>query len=293
MFPSLFADLASVVSGLVIVGDFNDHIDYRPFPCVKQLQTLFSDNCLTQLIRDPTHCRSDILDWILARENSGSVSQSKLHSTCFSDHDAIVSLTALNTSLTYCPGVNSRNPRKIQLRCKLTSRTFFSTKLPHCSDSELADRYSEGLHRVLDQHDPLASRKVARRLSAPLRTERIRTVKRELRQAKRKLQSSGLTISYGTVYHRTTQPACIKQRDSTTMMWYVTLLLLNSCVMFQTSCSVKRKRPLPDNIPSSKLSLILHPFIENKKKRCSQTCPKKTQHNKYATKQQQQQQQQQ
>ena len=57
---------------------------------VKQLQTLFSDNCLTQLIHDSTHCRGHILDWMVVRENNGSVSQRNVLSTSFSDHDAIV-----------------------------------------------------------------------------------------------------------------------------------------------------------------------------------------------------------
>ena len=47
---------------------------------------------------------------------------------------------------------------------------------------------------VLDQHAPLASRKVTNRPSAPWRTDSVRTAKRELRQAERKWRSSGLTV---------------------------------------------------------------------------------------------------
>ena len=101
-FSGLVAYLASGTGESVIVGDFNYHFDCTSCPHVKQLQTLFSDNCLTQLIHDPTHYRGHILDWMVVRENNGSVSQCNVLSTSFSDHDAIVGLTALNNSLTHC-----------------------------------------------------------------------------------------------------------------------------------------------------------------------------------------------
>ena len=53
-FSGLVAYLASWTGESVIVGDFNYHFDYTSCPHVKKLQTLFSDNCLTQLIHDPT-----------------------------------------------------------------------------------------------------------------------------------------------------------------------------------------------------------------------------------------------
>ena len=64
----LVAYLAIGTGKSVIVGDFNYHFDCTSCPHVKQLQTLFNDNCLTQLIHDPTHCCGHILDWMVVRE---------------------------------------------------------------------------------------------------------------------------------------------------------------------------------------------------------------------------------
>ena len=129
------------------------------------------------------------------RENNGSVSQCNVLSTSFSDHDAIVGLTTLNSSLTDCRVVSSRNLRKINsAETEADIQHLLDTELADCTDIELADRYSAGLRRVLDQHAPLTSRKVANRPSAPWRTDSVRTAKRELRQAKRKWRSSGLTV---------------------------------------------------------------------------------------------------
>ena len=179
----------------MIVGDFNYHFDCSSCTHVKQLQTLFSDNCLTQLIHDPTHCRGHILNWMVVRENNGSVSQCNVLSTSFSDHDAIVGLTTLNSSLTDCRVVSSRNLRKINsAEMEADIQHLLDTELADCTDIKLADRYSAGLRWVLDQHAPLRSRKVANRPSAPWRTDSVRTAKRELRQAERKWRSSGLTV---------------------------------------------------------------------------------------------------
>ena len=194
-FSGLVAYFASGTGESVIVGDFNYHFDCASCPHVKQLQTLFSDNCLTQLIHDPTHCRGHILDWMVVRENNGSVSQCNVLSTSFSDHDAIVGLTTLNSSLTDCRVVSSRNLRKINsAEMEADIQHLLDTELADCTDIELADWYSAGLRRVLDQHAPLTSRKVANRPSAPWRTDSVRTAKRELRQAERKWRSSGLTL---------------------------------------------------------------------------------------------------
>ena len=193
-FSGLVAHLASGTSESVIV-DFNYHFDCTSCPHVKQLQTLFNDNCLTQLIRDTTHCRGHILNWMVVRENNGSVSKCNVLSTSFSDHDAIIGLTALNDSLIHCRVVSSRNLRKISsAEMQANIQHVLNTELADCTDAELADRYSAGLRRALDQHAPLTSRKVANRPSGPWRTDSVKTAKRQLRQTERKWLSSGLTV---------------------------------------------------------------------------------------------------
>ena len=118
----------------------------------------------------------------------------------FSDHDAIVGLTALNSSLTDCRVVSSRNLRKINsAEMEADIQHLLDTELADCTDTKLSDRYSAGLRRVLDQHAPLTSSKVANRPSAPWRTDSVRMAKRELRQAERKWRSSGLTV-YKVLY---------------------------------------------------------------------------------------------
>ena len=182
-FSGLVAYLASGACKSVIVGDFNYHFDCTSCRHVKQLQTLFSDNCLTQLIHDPTHCCGQILDWMVVRENNGSVSQCNVLSTSFSEHDTIVGLTALNNSLTHCRVVSSRNRRKINsAEMQADIQHPLDTELADCTDTELADWYSAGLRQVLNQHAPLISRKVTNRSSAPWRTNSVRTAKRELRR---------------------------------------------------------------------------------------------------------------
>ena len=97
------------------------------------------DNCLPQLIRDPTYCCGRILDWIVLKENNGSVSKCKVLSTSFSDHDAFVGLTVLGNSLTHCRVVSSRNLRKINsAKMQADIQHLHDIELSDCSDSQLA-----------------------------------------------------------------------------------------------------------------------------------------------------------
>ena len=267
-FSGLVAYLASGTGESVIVGDFNNHFDCTSCPHVKQLQTLFSDNCLTKLIHDPTHCRGHILDWMVERENNGSVFQCNVLSTSFSDHDAIVGLTALNNSLTDCRVVSFRNLRKINsAEMEADIQHLLDTELADCTDTELADRYSAGLCWVLDQYAPLTSRKVANRPSAPWRTDSVRTAKRELRQAERKWRSSGLTvykelyssklIAYTASVHKAKRQYyndVICNCPSSKQLYNVTNQLLGRT----------KKSLLPNNIPTSDLPDTFCQFFNNK-----------------------------
>ena len=79
------------------------------------------------------------------RENNGSVSQCNVLNTSFSDHDAIVGLTTLNSSLTNCRVVSSRNLRKINsAEMEADIQHLLDTELADCTDTELADWYSAG-----------------------------------------------------------------------------------------------------------------------------------------------------
>ena len=137
--------------------------------------------------------------------------------------------------------MSSRNLRKINsAEMEADIQHPLDTELADCTDTELTGQYSAGLHRVLDQHAPLTSRKVANHPSAPWRTDSVRLAKRELCQAEHKWRSSGLTV-YKELY--STQQTSTKQRDSFTMMRSVTALLLNNYITLPTSCSVELKSP--------------------------------------------------
>ena len=144
---------------------------------------------------------------------------------------------------------------------------LLDTELADCTDIELADRYSAGLRRVLDQHAPLTSRKVANRPSAPWRTDSVRTAKRELRQAERKWRSSGLTVYkelYSTkliAYTASVRKAkrqhyndVICNCPSSKQLYNVTNHLLGR----------SKKSSLPNNIPTSDLPDTFCQFFNKK-----------------------------
>ena len=144
---------------------------------------------------------------------------------------------------------------------------LLNTELADCTDIKLADRYSAGLQRVLDQHAPLTNRKVANRPSAPWRTDSVRKAKRELRQAERKWRSSGLTVYkelYSAkliVYTASVRKAkrqyyndVICNCPSSKQLYNVTNQLLGRT----------KKSSLPNNIPTSDLPDTFCQFFNNK-----------------------------
>ena len=125
------------------------------------------------------------------RENNGSVSQCNVLSTSFSDHDAIVGLTALNNSLTQCRDVSSRNLRKINsAEMQVDIQHLHDTELDDCTGTEHADRYSAGLRRG---PGPARSPDQQETSVSPVE-DSVRMARKELRQAERKWRSPGLTL---------------------------------------------------------------------------------------------------
>ena len=148
-----------------------------------------------QLIRDPIHCRGYILHWMVVWENNGSVSQSKVLSISFSDHSAIVGLTALNNSLTHCRVVSFQKPEKSRLSndaswhpATFRHWTRWLLRLWACRPVQSGPPLCSGPTRSTDQQ------KSNQPSVTPWRTDGIITAKKELRQAERRWRSSGLTV---------------------------------------------------------------------------------------------------
>ena len=205
---------------------------------------------------------------MVVRGNNGSVSQCSVLSTSFSDHDAIVGLTALNNSLTHWRVVSSRNLRKINsAEMQADIQHLLDTELAGCTDTELADRYSEGLRRVLDQHDPPTSRKVTNRPSASWRPDSVRTAKREFRQGERKWRSSGLTVY--KEFYSTKLIACTESVRKAKRQYYNDVI--SNCPSSKQLYNVTiqllgrtEKTSLRNNIPSSYLPDTFCQFFNKK-----------------------------
>ena len=221
-----------------------------------------------QIILNYTHCYGHILDWKAVRKHYWSVSQCKVQSTSFSDHDAIIDLTVLNNSLTHCRVLSSRDLRKTNpAKMQADIKHLLDTELADCTNTKLADLHSEGLHSLLEQHIPLDSKKVTKRTSAPWRTDSIRTAKRELQQAERKWRSSGLTVHkelYSTKLNAYTASIHKAKRQyyndvicncpSSKQLYNVTNQLL----------SRTKKTSLPNNIPTNDLPDTFWQFFNHK-----------------------------
>ena len=230
--------------------DFNYHFDCTSCPHVKQLQTLFSDNCLTQLIRDPTHCCGyilDILDRIVVRENNGSVSNVRYWVLPYLNmmplqawlHGTIHWLTAeLRVAETW--------EKSTQPRYKLTSSTSrhwagWLLRLWSCRPVQCRPTLCPGPTRPTDQQEsdqPSVS---------PLEDRQRQNGQKGTPAGWAKVVVFRLDSVQKSLFHQTLglHSKCTQSGDNTTMMWYVIVLLSNNCITLSTSCSVEKRPRYP------------------------------------------------
>src|SRR5271156_6368890 len=111
---SLFEDLASSTSELLITGDFNIHVDIPLDPFSKSFSNLLETFDLKQHITFPTHNHGHTLDLLVARSNSIIISDLDYTIPCISAHYAIMSFTCISVSAHKHPSRITKTIRSIR-----------------------------------------------------------------------------------------------------------------------------------------------------------------------------------
>ncbi len=196
---SEFADLLSMLcfkfKNILILGDFNIHIDQND--CMLTKDFLFLLDCfnLKQLISGPTHNKGHTLDLVIA--NDAIVSQLSSVDIGLSDHFAIF----FNLEISLCCTTSSHtvNFRKWK---SINSSDFADTVVSSLSGLPLASledkilQLNTVLDSNLDSFAPLKSRCVSFARSAPWYNDELRSKKVACRKLERKWCDSGLNVFY-------------------------------------------------------------------------------------------------
>ena len=193
-FDSYLQNLLITGGRLLIIGDFNIHVDKADDIQAQQFADLLSSYNLAQHVHEPTHINGHTLDHVLS-PTSQPAPQITVLDRKISDHFNIscsMKLTTLGTA-----------PRHIAYRCmkkilpaRFSEDVLRSPLTPHTASTvdERAAQYHSVLHNLIDIHAPLKHCVVPPRRGALWYTNAIRTAKQKRRRCERRWRKTGLLV---------------------------------------------------------------------------------------------------
>ena len=166
---------------LLIMGDFNFHMENIDSYSVKNMIDLLDEFGLKQHVSDATSKHANhVLDLIITRNSESSIYDTPKISIYLSDHALIVfQLNSSNHKHKESPKYY-RPLNKIDLtRFKQDLRNSDIVTKPKTELNELVNQYNSCLCQLLDKHAPLRVKKTGNRNINPWYNENIRTAKQK------------------------------------------------------------------------------------------------------------------
>ena len=188
---------------LVIVGDFNYHMDDNSVQAAKRFADLIDSVNLCQLVNSPTHRNGHTLDLIITRATENLVQDVNVHPEFYSDHRVIT--CSLNHPELPCSNVTVTH-RSILDREKFSCDNIDSfSHGSGCRDdvNALVSIYNDTLLKIYDKHPPLKMRTIKHRRLAKWYNDQLRHEKREKRRLERRYRKSGLTVDMENFHEQT------------------------------------------------------------------------------------------
>ena len=190
---STFLEQLAVFSGdILILGDFNFHLDVATDMNAIKFSSLFNLFGFTQHVREPTHRFGHILDLVLSRSSDRIVSNFVIDSPdVISDHGCVRFRLHVKKPVYERKRISYRNLRSIdfdQFSVNLRESLLF-LNLPDDLDC-LVNRFNGVLRSLLDTHAPLKTKSIVMRPAAPWFSQEIMTQKRVRRRLERRWRRS-------------------------------------------------------------------------------------------------------
>ena len=195
-FSSFLERIVTTTGPLVIIGDFNFHLDNKNDRSAARFKEQLNAFSLVQHVRESTHKNGHTLDLVITRTGEEIVRNVRVSDPAISDHCA-VHCEAL------CLIKPSFEKRKVSYRklCSLDNELFIqdimkSTLMNHglTDVQSLVNCYYKTLRSLLDKHAPEKSRIVTIRPAAPWYSDIIRHEKTKRRKLERTWRKNKLTI---------------------------------------------------------------------------------------------------
>jgi hypothetical protein len=177
---------------LLVVGDFNFHVDQSDAPNVGNFTRVLEAAGLQQHVHEPTHKQGHTLDLLITRNTEDTISDVRVQDDLGLVHFSVMCSIKFTRSARIKKYITYRKLKTINL-----SEFKSDIHLPVNFDGtaeELLDCYNQVISDAIEKHAPLKSAKVTLRDSTPWQNDDIKTARTERRRAERKWRSSRLTV---------------------------------------------------------------------------------------------------
>ena len=195
-FSEFVADLATYSDNVLLMGDFNIHVNNPSDSLAKAFLSIIDTFGFKQHVQQPTHTGGNTLDLVLTRGVEIHVSP---YTSALSDHCLLTFQVVVS---------NPRADRQATYSCRHTTpatTTAMADKLPlllapladfRGSVDSLIDWFNTALSAAIDSAAPLVVKKGRGKRPAPWFNEDTRTFKQDCRKLERKWRSSKLEVFY-------------------------------------------------------------------------------------------------
>ena len=183
-FQDVLSFLASLPQELIVIGDFNLHVD-KPTNQTTVFLDLLSLFGLQQHVDFPTHIHGHPLDLIITSSKCSIASVTR--SDRISDHFTVIAeVVARICSVGSRKTISFRNLKSIDIgsfKCDILNSRLFRDPADNATD--MASQYNKELRTILDQHAPIKNKQVTSKPANPWITTGIQHAKRHRRYLER------------------------------------------------------------------------------------------------------------
>ena len=193
-FSAYLEQLVIMTGKLLIVGDFNIHLDDSSNLFSQKFLSTIKSFGLEQHVSDPTHVSGHVLDLVLSRPADRTIADCFV-SGLVSDHFVVRCLIRTHRPFRPQKTVSFRKLKSIDLDAfarDLLNLPLFTD--PGGDVLSLLEQYNTGTAQILERHAPLQTRKFTIRPDNPWNTEEVRAARRQSRKLERRFKLSKLAI---------------------------------------------------------------------------------------------------
>ena len=195
-FDNLLHELSTYPGKLVVLGDFNIHVDSPSSPTVRQFLDLIESHRLTQHIHEPTHEEGHTLDLVRSKYDDKLISNIEILHSLVSDHHSVCFDANINhPPCEHIPSSFTRDYRHLDEQVFAHQlKEAISIPSDDVPAEDIWKQYCSAIADTLDEHAPKVPRKRAIKKRCPWYTPEIHNLRRVQRRAERQWRKSHLQI---------------------------------------------------------------------------------------------------